>query len=65
VIGSPQRPLPDNTQHSQQTDIYAPDGIRTRIPNKRAAADTSLKTARPLKSAKHSIYIKGQGKAVP
>jgi hypothetical protein len=32
-----QRPLPDNTQHSQQTDIHAPGGIRTHIPSKRAA----------------------------
>ena len=29
VISSSQRPLPDNTQHSQQTDIHAPGGIRT------------------------------------
>ena len=28
-IGSSQRPLLDNTQHSQQTDIHAPGGIRT------------------------------------
>jgi hypothetical protein len=27
VIGSSQRPLPDNTQHSQQTNIYAPAGF--------------------------------------
>ena len=32
-----QRPLPDNTHHSQQTDIYARGGIRTRNPSKRAA----------------------------
>ena len=25
-----QRPLPDNTQHSQRTTIHAPGGIRTR-----------------------------------
>jgi len=25
--------LPDTTQHSQQTDIHAPDGIRTRNPS--------------------------------
>jgi hypothetical protein len=29
VISSSQRPLPDNTRHSQQTNIYAPGGIRT------------------------------------
>jgi len=32
VISPTQRPLPDNTQHSQQTDIHAPCGIRTHIP---------------------------------
>ena len=27
VISSSQRPLPDNTRHSQQTNIHAPGGI--------------------------------------
>jgi len=39
VISSSQRPLPDNTQHSQQTDIHAPCGIRTHNLSMRAAAD--------------------------
>ena len=39
VINPTQRPLPDNTQQSQQTDINAPGGIRTRKPSKGAAAD--------------------------
>ena len=39
VISPSQRPLPDNTQHSQQTDIYASGGTRTRNPSKRAAAE--------------------------
>jgi len=39
VIGPSQRPLPDNTQLSQGTDIHAPDGIRTRCPNKRSVSD--------------------------
>jgi hypothetical protein len=34
-----------NTQHSQQTNIHVPGGIRTRNPSKRAAADPRL---RPL-----------------
>jgi hypothetical protein len=34
VIGTPQRPLPDTTQNSQETDIHAPGGIRTRNPSK-------------------------------
>ena len=43
VIGPSQRPLPDNTQHSQQTDVHAPGGIRIRIPSKRTAADPRLR----------------------
>ena len=43
VISPPQRLLPDNTQHSQQTNIRTPGGIRTRNPSKRAAADPRLR----------------------
>ena len=43
VISSSQRPLPDNTQHSQQTNIHAPGGIRTHDLIRRAAADLLLK----------------------
>ena len=43
VISPTEIPLPDNTQHSQETDIHAPCGIRTRNPSKRAAADPSLR----------------------
>jgi len=40
VIDPSQRPLPGNTQNSQQTDIHSPHGdIRTHNPSKRAAAD--------------------------
>jgi len=42
VIGPSQRPLPDNTQHSQETVIHAPGGIRTRNLSKPAAADPLL-----------------------
>jgi len=38
-----QKPLPGNTQHSQQTDIHVPGGIRTRNPSKRAAAEPRLR----------------------
>jgi len=38
-----QRPLLDNTQHSQQADIHSPGGIRTHIPSKRAAAVPRLR----------------------
>ena len=37
--------LPDNTQHSLQTDTHAPGGIRNRNPSKRSASDSSF---RPL-----------------
>jgi hypothetical protein len=38
VISPTQRPLPDNTQHSQTTNIHVPGGIRTRNPSNRVAA---------------------------
>jgi hypothetical protein len=43
VISPTLRPLPDNTQHSQQIDINDPDGIQTRNPSKRGAADPRLR----------------------
>ena len=63
-------PLPDPTQHSQDTDIYASGGIRTRNPTKRAAADLRLRpiTVRlygiiPLKMNRRPLYLKT--KSVP
>jgi len=43
VIGPSQGSLPDNTQHSQETDGRDPRGIRTHNPSKRAAADPRLR----------------------
>ena len=43
MISSSQRPLPDNTQHSQQTNIHAPGGFRTHDLSRRAAADLRLR----------------------
>jgi len=43
VIGPSQRPLLDNTQHSQQTDIHAPGGIRTHNLSRRATTDLRLR----------------------
>ena len=43
VINPSQRPLPDNTQHSQKTSIHAPGGIRTHDLSMRAAADLRLR----------------------
>jgi hypothetical protein len=43
-IGPSQRPLPDNVQHlTRDTHIHAADGIRTRNPSERAAADLRLR----------------------
>jgi len=38
-----QQTLPDNKQHSQQTDIHALGCFRTHYPNKREAADRRLR----------------------
>jgi len=38
VTSPSQRPLPDNTQHLQETDIHDADRIRTHNPSKQAAA---------------------------
>jgi len=43
VTSASQRPLRDNTQHSQQTDIHAPGGIRTQNLSRRAAVDLRLR----------------------
>ena len=38
----PEAETSDNTQHSKETDIHAPGGIRTRNSSKRVAADPRL-----------------------
>jgi hypothetical protein len=43
VISPTQRPLPDNTQHSQLTNSHTPGGIRTHNPSRRAAAGLRLR----------------------
>jgi hypothetical protein len=43
MISPLQRPLSNNTQHSQQTDIHAPGGIQTHNLSKRAASDLRLR----------------------
>jgi hypothetical protein len=53
-----QRPLPDNTQHSQERGIHVPGGIRTRNLSRRAAADLNLRPRghfdRPSNSTVHT-----------
>jgi hypothetical protein len=43
VISPSQRPLPNNTQHSQQTDINASGEIQNRNPRTQAAADPGFR----------------------
>ena len=43
MISPSQRPLPDNTQHSQQTNIQALGGIRTHDRSRHAAVDLRLR----------------------
>jgi len=43
VISSLQRPLPDDTHHSQETENHAPSGIQTHNLSRQAAADLRLR----------------------
>jgi len=43
IFGPMHRPLPDNTQHTQETDSRSPDRIRTHGPSKWAAANLRLR----------------------
>ena len=43
VTGESQRPIPDNTQHSQETDIHAHSWIRTRNPSNRTTTGLRLR----------------------
>jgi hypothetical protein len=45
VIGPSQWPLPDNTQHSRQTDNHVPGEIRIRNPSQRVAANLQPRPA--------------------
>ena len=56
VISSSQRPLSDNTQHSQQTNIHAPGGIRTQSQQASGRRPTAL-TARSLGLASFHITL--------
>ena len=53
-LSARRRPLPDDTQHSQETDIHGAGGIRTRNPSKRAAVYPRLRSRVP--SSYHSVY---------
>ena len=55
VIGLTQRPLTDSTQQTKETDIRVADGIRTRIPSKRAAGNSRLRP--PLGSTMYPVHV--------
>ena len=57
VISSSQRPLPDNTQHLQQTDIHTPGGIPTHDLSKRAAENLRLRPRGHWDRLKHSALV--------
>jgi len=44
-------------QHSQDTDIHAPGGIRTRNPNRRAAAGVGIEVVSCEKFPSQSIEV--------
>ena len=53
-------PLTDSTQHSQETGIHAPGGIRTRKPSNQAVEDSCLRLGghkdRPLLPIAHQMF---------
>ena len=58
VISPSQRPLPDNTQNSQQTDIHASRGIRTCTPHQASGHRPTPQSARLLTSAFEVMNLK-------
>jgi hypothetical protein len=56
VISRTQRPLPDNTQYSQEADIRALGGIRTRNPASERLHAHALDRAASVIGALHLIY---------
>jgi hypothetical protein len=56
VIGPTQRPLHDNTQHSQQTDIHAPRRDSNPQSQQAGGRTPTPYTVRPLRSAINYAY---------
>jgi hypothetical protein len=65
VITSSQRPLPDNTSHSQQTNIHAPGGIQTHDLIRRAAADLRHRPRGQWDRHKGVIDPQNEGRTIP
>jgi hypothetical protein len=66
---SSQRPIPENTQHSQETDVHDPSGIRTQVPSKWEAVGPSVSQRghrdRPFWYSAHTKYSMGLSFTVP
>jgi len=60
-----QRPLPDKIQHSQDTDIHVPGGIRTDNLNRQAAADPHLRPRGHWNRLKADSHIAYRAHAAP
>jgi hypothetical protein len=58
AIGPSHRPEPDNTQHSHETDIYAPRGNRTRNLSKRAALDSTASVIGETHKHHHNSHLR-------
>jgi hypothetical protein len=56
VISPTQKSVPDNKQHSQETDTHAPGGIRTRSPSKRTAEDLRLRGCWVMNITRLKLY---------
>ena len=63
MLNPTQRPLTDNTQPLQETDIHATGGIRTCSPSKRAAADPRSRPRRYW-DRRHTYREANSGSAV-
>ena len=59
MIGTLQRPLPDDTQRSQETDIHAPGKIRTRNPSASEQRQTDA-LDRAASGIGTSVYYSGE-----
>jgi hypothetical protein len=64
VINLTQRPLPDNTQHSKETDIHAPAGFEPAIPaseqpQTKALDGTTTGIGSKMKNAKKYMHPGG------
>jgi hypothetical protein len=55
VISPKNRPLPDNTQHSQEKDIHAPRGTRTDDPSERPQTHALARAATGIGRLLHYV----------